>query len=76
MKRINNNTVQLMKGNNKLIGRLMAHFNKSSLTINRMIDSRHIQLSTGLPLSIIQEETGLKASQILEKEPVPAGSTD
>lgn len=55
-----------MKGNNVLIGRLMAYFNKSQLTINRMIDKKHPRLSTGIPLSIIREELALPEEEILE----------
>lgn len=69
MKRISPATAQLMKGNNVLIGRLMAHFNKSQLTINRMIDARNVKLSTGIPLSIIREELAMSDEEILEVEP-------
>jgi hypothetical protein len=65
MKALTNNAVEQMKGNQRLIGRLMALFNKSSFTISRWIEDKDIRLTTPGALAIIGEETGLNEGQIL-----------
>lgn len=69
MKALTNNTADQMKGNQRLIGRLMALFNKSSFTIGRWIEDKDVRLTTPGAIDIIKEETGLDESQILEDVP-------
>lgn len=70
MKALTNNAADQMKGNQRITGRLMALFNKSSFTIGRWIEDKDIRLTTPAAVQIIKEETGLKESQILETIPV------
>lgn len=67
MKALTNNAIEQMKGNQRLIGRLMALFNKSSFTISRWIEDKDVRLTTSGAMQIISEETGLDESQILEE---------
>jgi hypothetical protein len=67
MQRITQIAVDQMLGNNRLIGRLMILFNRSSFAISRWITSRDKKLTTPLVLEVIREETGLTDDQILEE---------
>ncbi len=55
-------------GNHKAIGRLMAHFNRHSKTIETWIKSGADELSSPAAIEIIKEETGLIDAEILESE--------
>lgn len=57
-------------GNNRVIGRLMAHFDRHSETIKRWFTDSDERLMTPASLQIIREETGLTDSEILENEEV------
>jgi hypothetical protein len=72
MQTITNNAANKIKGNQRVIGQLMALFNKSSFTINRWIEDKDIRLTTPGALKVIREETGLTDEQILEA--IPAGN--
>jgi hypothetical protein len=69
MQTITTKAIELIRGNQKVIGRLMALFNKSSDTINRWIDGNDIRLTTFAALQILREETELTDDQILEETP-------
>lgn len=68
MQTINNQTAQRIKGDHRVIGRLMALFNKSFMTINRWIEAKDIRLVLPQALEIIKEETGLSRKEIIETE--------
>jgi hypothetical protein len=72
MKALTNNAVEQIKGNQRLIGRLMALFNKSSFTIARWIEDKDVRLTTPNAIQIINDETGLRINQILEDVPAVA----
>lgn len=72
MQTISNKAVKKMTGNQRLIGRFMVLFNKSSKTIERWIEDRDIRFTTPQAVIIIKEETGLTDSQILEGNGVAA----
>jgi hypothetical protein len=72
MKALTNNAVEQIKGNQRLIGRLMALFNKSSFTIARWIEDKDVRLTTPNAIQIINDETGLRINQILEDIPAVA----
>lgn len=54
--------------NNRIIGRLMAHFDRHYETIKRWIIKGDECLTTPVPIQIIKEESGLNDSEILEVE--------
>jgi hypothetical protein len=66
MQTLNTNVVELIKGNQRIIGKMMALFNKSSFTINRWIEDKDVRLTTPGAIQIIKEETGLTNKEILE----------
>ena len=66
MKSISKSTSDLIESNQKVIGRLMVLYNKSSFTISRWIKDKDMKLSAPASLEIIREETGLTDDQILE----------
>jgi hypothetical protein len=66
MQTLNTNVVELIKGNQRIIGKMMALFNKSSFTINRWIEDNDVRLTTPGAIQIIKEETGLTNKEILE----------
>lgn len=55
-------------GNNRVIGRLMTHFDRHYETIRRWIIGKDECLTTPVPMQVIREETGLADSEILEEE--------
>lgn len=55
-------------GNNRVIGRLMTHFDRHYETIRRWIISKDESLTTPVPMQIFREETGLTDSEILQEE--------
>lgn len=59
--------ISQMLGNNRLIGRLMVLFNRSSFAITRWISNKDQRLTSPLALEVIREETGLTNEQILEE---------
>lgn len=65
MKVISEIAIQNIKGNNRLIGRLMIAFNRSQNTIENWMASKDIRLTTPLAVGVIHEETGLVEKQIL-----------
>ena len=58
--------------NNRVIGRLMAHFDRHYETIRRWIANREESLTTPKAMQIFREETGLTDSELLEEEKEPA----
>jgi hypothetical protein len=54
--------------NNRVIGRLMAHFDRHYETIRRWIKTGDEALNTPVPLQIIREETGFTDEEILDRE--------
>lgn len=64
---ITKKAVTKMTGNQKVIGRLMVLFNKSSKTIERWIEDKDIRLTNNGAVEIIANETGLRVSEILEE---------
>jgi hypothetical protein len=66
MQTLNTNVIELIKGNQRIIGKMMALFNKSSFTINRWIEDKDVRLTTPGAIQIIKEETGLTNKEILE----------
>lgn len=57
-----------IKGNQRLIGRLMVHFDAHYVTILRWLKNDDLRLTTPACVEIIKEETGLSTDEILEEE--------
>lgn len=72
MQTLTTKAVETITGNQRVIGRLMALFNKSSFTINRWIEDKDVRLTTTAAVQIIRDETHLKDKEILETEPARA----
>lgn len=72
MQTITQKTIDRCLSNNRVIGRLMVHFDRHSETIKRWLLDKDERLSTPKPLQVIREETGLTDSEILEEEKVSA----
>lgn len=72
MQTISQKAIDQMLGNNRLIGRLMVLFNRSSFAIARWISNKDTRLASPMVLEIIREETGLNDEQILEETEVRA----
>lgn len=60
----------LIKGNNKLIGRLMEAFDRGQKTIEDWAANCDVRLTTPTATQIISDVTGLSEEEILEKESV------
>lgn len=58
--------------NNRVIGRLMTHFDRHSETIKRWFLNKDESLTTPYAKQVIREETGLTDSEILEEEKATA----
>jgi hypothetical protein len=56
-----------IKGNNKIIGRMMHAFDKHWTTIDRWAEEKDSRLTTPTAVQIISEETGLTKEEILEE---------
>ena len=69
MKVLSKKASDRISGNQRIIGRLMALFNKSSFTINRWIEDKDLRLISPDSIEVIREETGLADDEILEVEP-------
>lgn len=67
MQTISTEVKDLIRADQRIIGRLMALFNKSSFTIIRWIEDRDPRLTTPGALHIISEVTGLSDEQILDE---------
>jgi hypothetical protein len=67
---ISDKAAGMIKGNNRLIGRLMIAFDRHSKSIEDWAESRDIRLTTPTAVQIFKEETGLAESEILEPDPV------
>lgn len=70
---ISDKAIDSIKGNNRLMGRLMIAFNRGQNTIENWMAAKDIRLTTPTAVQIIKEETGLEDSQILEAESVQNG---
>jgi hypothetical protein len=60
--------IECIKGNNKLMGRLMIAFDRGQNTIENWMASKDIRLTTPTAVQIIREETGLQDEEILEED--------
>jgi hypothetical protein len=65
---ITNKAISEIKSSNKLMGRLMAAFDRGQRSMEKWLESKDIRLTTPTAVLIIKEETGLDDSQILEEE--------
>jgi hypothetical protein len=65
---ISDKAIEAIKGNNKLIARLMISFDRGQNTIENWMASKDIRLTTPNAVSIIKEEAGLSDEEILESE--------
>lgn len=63
---ISQKAIDECRNNNKVIGPLMALFNKHSVTIQRWFDEKDIRLTNPSAMHIIKENTGLQDNEILE----------
>ena len=71
---VTDKAIESIKGNNKLIARLMIAFDRGQNTIENWMASKDVRLTTASAVQIIREETGLTDQEILEEgEPVHAG---
>jgi hypothetical protein len=70
---VSDKAIELIKGNNKLMGRLMIAFDRGQNTIENWMASKDIRLTTPTAVQILKEETGLTEEEILEEgEPATA----
>lgn len=65
---VTDKAIEGIKGNNKLMGRLMIAFDRGQNTIENWMTSKDIRLTTPTAVQIIKEETGLTDTEILEEE--------
>jgi hypothetical protein len=66
MQRLTLRAIKRIKGNHRVIGKLMAFFDKSPDTIQRWIKDNDVRLTLPGAVQIIQEGTGLEDEQIVE----------
>lgn len=70
---VSDKAIEMIKGNNKLMGRLMIAFDRGQNTIENWMVSKDIRLTTPTAVQILKEETGLTDNEILEEgEPAAA----
>lgn len=67
---ISDKAIYAIKGNNRLIARLMIAFNRGQNTIENWMSSKDVRFTTPTAVQIISEESGLSAEDILENDPV------
>lgn len=60
--------IEAIKGNNRLMARLMMAFDRGQNTIENWMASKDIRLTTPTAVQIFREETDLTDSEILEDE--------
>jgi hypothetical protein len=65
---VTDKAIEGIKGNNKLMGRLMIAFDRGQNTIENWMASKDIRLTTPTAVQIIKEETGLQDEEILEED--------
>lgn len=63
---ISDKAIESIKGNNRLMGRLMIAFDRGQNTIENWMAAKDIRLTTPTAVEIIREETDLPESEILE----------
>jgi hypothetical protein len=68
MATISQKAVDKSLNSNRIIGRLMAHFDRHYETIKRWLINKDDCLTVPKVIAIIREETGLTDSEILEEE--------
>lgn len=56
-----------IKGNNRLMGKLMAAFNRTQRSIENWLDSKDNRLTTPMAVQIIKGESGLSEDEIVEE---------
>ncbi|WEK33929.1 MAG: hypothetical protein P0Y53_15680 [Candidatus Pseudobacter hemicellulosilyticus] len=64
---ISDKAIREIKGNNRLIARLMIAFDRSQNTIENWMAAKDIRLTTPIAVQIIAEEAGLPENEILEQ---------
>lgn len=69
---VTDKAIEGIKGNNKLMGRLMIAFDRGQNTIENWMALKDIRLTTPTAVQIIREETGLTDAEILEEDKEPA----
>jgi len=69
---ISDKAIEAIKGNNRLMARLMMAFDRGQNTIENWMVSKDIRLTTATAMQIFREETGLTDSELLEDETVGA----
>jgi len=72
MATISQKAIDKSLNNNRVIGRLMAHFDRHYETIRRWIRLGDESMTTPKAIEVIREETGLTDSEILEEEKATA----
>jgi Tfp pilus assembly major pilin PilA len=73
MKQISTAAMLMIRSNNRVIGKLMLLFDKTSKTIENWMDAQDVRLTTPGAIEVIKEETRLSEEEILV-EPEPVGS--
>lgn len=69
---ISERAIREIKGNNKLIAKLMIAFDRSQNTIENWMASKDIRLTTPTAVQIIAEVSGLAVADILEDNTIKA----
>lgn len=65
---ISDKAIEAIKGNNRLMAKLMIAFDRGQNTIENWMASKDIRLTTPTAVIIFKEETDLTESEILEQE--------
>lgn len=65
---ISERALNVIKGNNRLIGRLMIAFNRSQNTIENWMAAKDVRLTTPIAVQIIAQESGLQDAEILVED--------
>lgn len=68
MATISQKAIDKSLSNNRIIGRLMTHFDRHPETIKRWLINKEESLTTPIPMQVFREETGLSDAEILEEE--------
>lgn len=67
---ISDKAISAIKGNNRLMGRLMIAFDRGQNTIENWMALKDVRLTTPTAVQIISEESELNPEEILEEDTV------
>lgn len=67
---ISDKAIAVIKGNNRLIAKLMIAFDRGQNTIENWMSSKDVRLTTPIAVQAIMEESDLSESEILVQETI------